>query len=178
MMFAGGGLFLSMVATTVLISGDVSRMREEERAKQAEKCAIAAQAQTSQTQAPAGTAPNDDFTTQPAPQPADDACATTGSGTPAVDGATVDPATGQPLAQGGDGFTTSPNVDPATGQVDQPGAANFDAATGQPIDPTIDPVTGQPLPGASDPAISSTADPLAGQGASGAPGGNVVEAGF
>lgn len=171
MMFAGGGLFLSMVATTIWISGDVARMREEERAKHAEKCAIAAQTQSSQAQTATGTAPATDFTTQPAPEPVDDACASTNGGAtdgqadPAAGG--IDPVTGAPLGQGEDGFST--------------GDANIDPATGQPVDPAfdpgaqagVDPSTGQPI-ASPDPAI----DPLASQGASGGPESTVVEAGF
>lgn len=38
-MFAGGGLFLSMVVTTMLMSGDVTRMRNQELAKKQAECA-------------------------------------------------------------------------------------------------------------------------------------------
>lgn len=152
MMFAGGGLFLSMVATTIWISGDVSRMREEERVKQAQRCALAQQADAATAQTATGAAPASDFTTQPAPQP-DSSCAATDTATTAGTPTAIDPATGQPVDAG---------VEP------------FDPAAA----PTIDPATGQPTVGGGDPTIPSTTDPYAYQGSTGAPESSVVEAGF
>ncbi len=74
------------------------------------------------------------------------------SGSGAVPGAGIDPATGLPLPQTG-------GVDPATGQP-------VDPATGQPVDPAtgqpVDPATGQPV----DPATGQPVDPATGQDAS------------
>ncbi len=130
-MFAAGGLFLSMVATTMWISGDVARMRQEEQAKQAERCALAA-SQNSKT--PANMAPVDGFP-QPAAEQPDDGCPTKPDAAAAGGTAAVDPVTGEPLAP------SSGSVDPVTGQpiasttgaVDPTGAQSVDPATGQPV---------------------------------------------
>lgn len=158
MMFAGGGLFLSMVATTIWISGDVNRMRAEEQAKQAQACVAAQQQDAANLQATANTAPASDFAT-PVAQEADSACAdanggATGGQTDPNGAAAVDPVTGQPLAQPDTQF-----VDPATAPVDPA----FDpAASGG---SAIDPVTGLPMDGSAS-------------GAGAAPDIGVAEAGF
>lgn len=182
MMFAGGGLFLSMVATTIWISGDVTRMRAEERAKDAQKCAMAAQADAQQAQATATAPPASDFATPPAPQ-ADDACADDAS----TDGAGLDPVTGEqlPQDQGAQAFDPQPAaIDPATGLPLDPAAASagsgaIDPATGLPMTSTstgIDPNTG--LPTGGDPGISAVTDPNAVPTSVEPTNGNVAVAGF
>lgn len=176
MMFAGGGLFLSMVATTVWISGDVSRMRTEERAKEAQKCALAMQADAHQAQSATNTAPASDFSTPPAAQ-ADDACPDTGGATTdpnaTADPNAIDPVTGQPVAASSDQFTdpNAASTDPHAASFDQNTGA-VDPVTGQPTAPpstSVDPTTGAPIDPASQPL--ETAPPA--QASSG-----IAEAGF
>lgn len=110
MMFAGGGLCLAMVATTMMMSGDVSRMREEAKAKQAAECAAAAAAPAAQ---PDLATPGDSFTAAPeggssAPDPA---CA--------------------PNASGGTDPAASQYTDPSVGGAVDPNAAvPADASSG------------------------------------------------
>lgn len=185
MMFAGGGLFLSMVATTIWISGDVSRMRTEERAKEAQKCAMAAQADAAQAQTAANSAPASDFSTPPAAQ-ADSACDDTTSGAtndPNADpnaspnGAAVDPVTGEPLAQGAgpQSFQSDPNSGATDPQTGLPMDAQSTGGTADLDSGPIDPATGLPIGSAStnvDPngGVPVTSEPVAS--------GNVAEAGF
>ena len=180
MMFAGGGLFLSMVATTVWISGDVTRMRAEERAKEAQKCAIAQQADAPPPVT--DTPPAGDLAT-PAAQ-ADSSCDDASTQVAPTNGA-VDPVTGEPL-----GATAA---DPQAAQFQDsnaadPGASSIDPNTGQPLDPntgqpigsgatSIDPNTGQPIANA-DPAMGQAVDPTLGQGTNGTPTPAVADPGF
>lgn len=124
MMFAGGGLFLSMVVTTMWISGDVTRMREETKAKDQAAC------MTIDTPQPGAAVADDSFSAAPAP--ADPSCA------PSIDGVTgtgaaqeqIDPVTGLPIAAasqgevpaGFDDADPGPSLDPDSGSYVEPAA--------------------------------------------------------
>lgn len=126
-MFAGLGLFLSMVLTTMWISNDMARIRAKEKAEQAARCATAAPA-TQSTLDPAASG----FDPAPTAAPAE-GCATgtaTGTGSGDLGGASnasTDPATGLPVDPTA---AAAPTIDPVTGQ---PAATTFDPATGQPL---------------------------------------------
>lgn len=137
MMFAGGGLFLSMVATTIWISGDVSRMREQELAKRQAECSAPATTGT-----PTGADPS-------AAVPA------TGDGGFGVsaDGAAADAATPAQCADS-----------TADGAGRSSGTTAIDPNTGQPIDTYSDP-SAYAADGYADPAASGGyADPNAAGG--------------
>ncbi len=139
MMFAGGGLALSMIVTTIWISGDVTRMREETAAKRAAECAAKAQARADSGDA--------------------------SSGTPQM--TVIDPTTGQPVAeQPAQQEDPCAGLDGAAGTTDVTAGQEIDPNTGLPLDPgagnqQIDPATGVP----ADPAAGSEfTDPNAGTG--------------
>ena len=159
MMFAGGGLFLSMVATTMWMSNDVSRMREEARAKEAQRCAMAQQASASNPTPTSTTTPATDFSTVPAAAPeadtgCDDASGATTDGQPTPDGGMIDPDAGGPPPQAADGQFTDPSL------------------------AAVDPTTGQPIT-TGDPGVSATAPTQPVDGDPGAVStGEIAEAGF
>ena len=108
MMFAGGGLALSMIVTTVWISGDVTRMREQEAAKRAAECAAAVAA--------AGPTNGADGSSMTA----------------------IDPTTGEPVGQAQQAPTDCPpatGTDAGTQQLDPNTGLPLDPAAGQAIDP-------------------------------------------
>lgn len=155
-MFAGSGLFLSMVATTMWISSDMAEIRKREEAKRAAECAAAVAA------------------TPGTPTAADGAAAEVDPVTGAPVGGSLD-ATAAPTAERrncpangatGQASPTTGAVDPATGQPIDPAAAGANSGT------MIDPATGQPVenPGTmppmdatttTDPAASGVTDPAA-----------------
>ena len=184
MLFAGGGLFLSMVATTMWMSNDVARMQEQERAKDAARCqaALSATADTAPAtgggsgfDAPAGgagsfDAPAGDGFGSTAPDSAPEGCAdqqadatdpnATGVATD-PNAAAIDPSTGLPLEANASSTgqvdpSTGLPVDPASQPVDT-GTQSLDAAS-QPVDPASAPSIGMdPGTGAvsSDPAMAA-----------------------
>ena len=183
MLFAGGGLFLSMVATTMWMSNDVARMQEQERAKDAARCraALSATADTAPAagsgsgfDAPAGgagsfDAPAGDGFGSTATDTAPEGCADQPAGAtdPNATGATtdpnaaaIDPSTGLPVEADASSAQVDPNTglptDPASQPVDT-GTQSLDAAS-QPIDPAAAPSIGMdPGTGAvpSDPAMTA-----------------------
>jgi hypothetical protein len=157
MMFAGGGLFLSMVATTMWISGDVTRMREETKAKQQAACTTPEVPQTGAAPGVEGFAPapgSADGTADP------DCAPTTADGAPVGDaqGAAIDPVTGQPIDgasfddQGG-GTYADPNAsnysDPNASSYADPNAGGYADQGASPYD---DPNADQAPPAYDDSA--------------------------
>jgi hypothetical protein len=138
MMFAGGGLLVSMIVTTVWISGDVTRMREQERAKREAACMAQAQEARAMQQTAAAESSVMTINGAAANSQVDPACekflAGTGAGTPAVD-----PATGQPLAGAIDPMTGLPTGDSGSGGMSDPSA-------GTSGDPYADPYASSTYP--------------------------------
>lgn len=170
-LFAGSGLFVSMVATTMWISHDMAQIRERERAKQLAECAapatqpvggtVAATQDPGMAAAPPAAAPAG--TTAP-PE-----AACTSTPTPAAAGSdgAIDPSTGLPIDGAGAGTTTDPSS--AASTVDP---AMMDPASGTsgqaPIttDPAAAPIGTDPAYGADmgtapvDPAAAPAAAPI------------------
>jgi hypothetical protein len=131
MMFAGSGLLVSMIVTTVWISGDVTRMREQELAKREAACLAQVQEASARQQTQAADPSLVPIDQTAANSQVDPACAKllagTGAGAPVVDpvtgqplGGAIDPMTGLPMG----GSSSGSMADPAAGASGDPYASS------------------------------------------------------